>query len=401
MNVSAHHDWQKRLDDLEARGRLRGLADLEPLPGHRVRTADGALLLNLASNDYLGLGCDLSVQEAFLAKMAAEPVGTTGGFTASASRLMSGNHPACTALENLIAQAYGNGRCALVFNSGYHANLGILPSLAQRGDVILADRLAHASLIDGIRLSRAAWQRYRHGDTAHLRALLAAHPPAPGRRTFIVTESIFSMDGDCAPLHELVVIKREHDAILIVDEAHAVGVRGAHGLGLAEEAGLLADVDILVGTFGKALASVGAFAVVEPLVRDLLVNTMRSLIYTTALPPITLEWTRHVFAYALKANDRRRQLAANADLFRRELARITGKPANGSHIVPLVAGADQAAVTLAARLRGEGYLVPPVRPPSVPPGTARLRFSICAGMNPDDLASLVRLAGIIQRENAP
>ncbi len=399
MNTCATRIWQKRLDAICDRGRLRQLHDVETRPAHHVATPEGTRLLNLASNDYLGLAGDHPLQQAILARITAGAGVSPGGCSASSSRLMSGSHPACTALENQIAAAYGNGRRALVFNSGYHANLGILPALARRGDVIIADRLVHASLIDGIRLSRATWLRHRHGDMAHLRALLAEQPPAPGGLTFIVTESIFSMDGDSAPLRELVAIKREHAAILLVDEAHAVGVQGAHGLGLAEACGLLDDVDILVGTFGKALASVGAFAVVSPLVRTLLINAMRPLIYTTALPPLTLAWTAAYFEQACEADDRRLRLHANATHFREALARATARPARGSHIVPFVVGAESTAVALAARLRQEGFLVPPIRPPTVPEGTARLRFSIGADMNPEALSTLARLTARLLQEH--
>ncbi len=396
-NPSLHNEWHGRLRDLAAQDRLRSLKTIEPLPGHRV-LSEKQILLNLASNDYLGLGCDLGLHEAFLAQLDANQALAERGFTASASRLMSGNHPACSALEHMLEDAYGNGRRALILNSGYHANLGILPALARRGDLILSDRLNHASLIDGIRLSRANWRRYRHGDIEHLKTLLAAHRPRAGRRIFIVTESIFSMDGDCADLQALTEIKHTCDAVLFVDEAHAVGVRGKHGLGLCEEAGILPEVDVMVGAFGKALASTGAFTMTTPLIRDILVNCMRPLIYTTALPPVILNWTRHVFQHGLEARERRARLAENTALFRRELARANRPAPGSSHIVPLIVGADNAATALAQRLRQAGYLVPPIRPPTVPAGTARLRFSLCAGMQPRQLTELAALAGRLQME---
>jgi 8-amino-7-oxononanoate synthase len=389
-------EWTDDLRELDAGGRLRRLRTVEPLPGHHVRVG-GRCCLNLASNDYLGFGCDPDLQAEFVASMG--PTLGEYGFTASASRLLTGEHPAYAALERLLEDAYGHGRRALVLASGYHANIGVLPALADRGDVIFSDRLNHASLVDGIRLSRADWVRYRHGDLAHLRALLAARRPS-ARRAFIVTETIFSMDGDRADLVALAELRREFDAMLYVDEAHAVGVRGPTGLGLCEESGLAGDADVLVGTFGKAAASVGAFVMADPVIRERLVNTMRSLIFTTALPPVVLTWTRRVFERVLGAGDRRARLAANTARFRRELAQRQLAALGDTHIVPLVVGDDREAVRLSARLEESGYLAPPIRPPTVPEGAARLRFSLGAGMAPEALADLAGCIGSLRGGSA-
>jgi 8-amino-7-oxononanoate synthase len=386
MNVD---HWRHELDELAARGRLRSLRTMEALAGHRVRMGDRCYL-NLASNDYLGLGCDQALHQAFLKSIEGRDALGEMGFTASASRLLGGNHPAYGVMEERLESAYGHGKRALVFNSGYHANIGILPALAERGDLIFSDRLNHASLLDGIRLSRAEWVRYRHRDVEHLRDLLVKRRSA-ARRVFIVTESIFSMDGDRADLKELVALKREFDAVLYVDEAHAVGVRGARGLGLCEEAGVLADVDILVGTFGKALASVGAYVVTQPVVRDYLVNTMRSLIFTTALPPVSVSWSGYVLERVLEGGELRARLAANTALFRAELARRGAIAPGDTHIVPVILGEDKAAAELSDRLKERGYLSPPIRPPTVAEGTARLRFSLGAQMQAADLLALAEL----------
>jgi 8-amino-7-oxononanoate synthase len=389
-------EWQKRLGDLEDHGRLRSLRTMEPLSGHRVRIGDRCYL-NLASNDYLGLGSDPETHRAFYRSLSESDSLADTGFTASASRLLSGNHPAYAAMEDILESAYGAGKRALVLSSGYHANIGILPALAERGDLIMSDRLNHASLLDGMRLSRAEWIRYRHGDMAHLKEHLAARRGA-ARRVFIVTESIFSMDGDRADLRALVDLKRTFDAILYVDEAHAAGVRGPKGLGLCEETGTLGDVDILVGTFGKALASVGAFVVSDAVIHDTLVNTMRSMIFTTALPPVVLNWSRHVFKCVLEAGERRERLAANTALFRKELARRNLPTMGDTHIVPLLVGHDKAAVALSERLKQHGYLAPPIRPPTVAEGTARLRFSLGAGMDSAELLALAELIAMVQGE---
>lgn len=390
MNTETAQDtWRKRLDALEAGDRLRSLRTREPLPRHRVEI-EGCRVLNLGANDYLGLGGDRELHQAFYATLAERSSLAEMGLAASASRLLSGNHPAYAAMEGLLEDVYGPGRRALVLNSGYHANIGILPALVGRGDLILSDRLNHASLLDGIRLSRAKWIRYRHGDMEHLKALLAERRPA-ARRAFIVTESIFSMDGDRADLPTLVELKRAFNAHLYVDEAHAVGVRGPRGLGLCEETGTLADVDILVGTFGKALASLGAFVVSGTVVHDSLVNAMRPLIFTTALPPVVLNWSCHVFLRVLDAGGCRERLAANTALFRQELAHGNLPVPGDTHIVPLVVGTDQAAVALSERLMRHGFLAPPIRPPTVAEGTARVRFSIGARMDAAELLALARL----------
>lgn len=378
--------WRERLEALEQQGRLRRLRTAEPLPAHETRIEERRLL-NLASNDYLGFGSDAELQRAFLETSAESGVAADVGLAASASRLLSGNHPAYAALEQLLDVLYGHGRRSLALGSGYHANLGILPALAGRGDLIFSDRANHASLVDGIRLSRAAWVRYRHGDVEHLGELLAARR-RDARQAFIVTESIFSMDGDCADLRALAGLKRRYDACLVVDEAHAVGVRGARGLGLGEETGTLEDVDVLVGTFGKALASSGAFVVTSAEVREVLVNTMRTLIFTTALPPLVVNWSRHVLTRSVEAGERRAALAGLTEMFRRELARRNLPAAGSTQIVPLLVGTDADAVALSERLERRGYLAPPIRPPTVPKGTARLRFSLGAGMDAEALRAL-------------
>ncbi len=362
-----------RIESLEADGLRRCLPEVGPRDGAFLEYG-GRRMLNLSANDYLGLAGDVRRTEAFLRAQAE-----AAGLGSSASRLLSGDHAAAAALERELAGAYGHGREALVFNSGYHANAGILPALAGRRDLVLVDKLAHASILDGVRLGDASWVRYRHGDMAHLAELLEAKRAAFDC-VFIVTESVFSMDGDFADLPRLVELKHRYDAVLYVDEAHAVGVRGAHGLGLGEELDLLADIDILVGTFGKALASMGAYAVVSPVVKNCLVNSMRPLIYSTALPPVLVNWTRQVFGDMQSMSAERGRLAALADRFRAAVA-VAGFERRGSaHIVPVVLGANAAAVDCAARLRDAGFLVFPIRPPTVPPGTARLRFSLSAAM---------------------
>lgn len=279
MNVT--EQMQQELHTLEAGSNLRRLPKLI----HEGRTvlADGRRMLNLSSNDYLGLAADRTLREEFLQTL------TPDNFlpTSSSSRLLTGNFTIYDELEEELATLFGT-EAALVFNSGYHANTGILPAVCTTRTLILADKLVHASLIDGIRLSAAQCIRYRHNDLAQLERLLAQYS-ANYDPIIIVTESLFSMDGDRADLRALVSLKKKYPHVLLyVDEAHAFGVRGKRGLGCAEEEDCIADVDFLVGTFGKAAASTGAYIVCRRVVREYLVNRMRTFIFTTALPPTNI-----------------------------------------------------------------------------------------------------------------
>ncbi len=352
--------------------------------GARIRVGERSFL-NLASNDYLGLARDPDLLAAFYRQHSCARPGDLGPGS-TASRLMTGNHGLYQRLEEGLAGMYGRER-ALVFNSGYHCNIGILPALAGRRDLILADKLCHASLIDGMRLSRARVIRYPHQDCDRLEALLREHRPRH-RQVFLVTESIFSMDGDLADLDRLVRLKRQWQAVLYVDEAHAVGTRGDRGLGLAEERGVVADIDLLVGTFGKAWGGQGAWLLCAETVADYLVNTARSLIFTTALPPVTLAWLCFLLPRIPRLVRQRNHLRDLADRLRRELAGHGLTTCGKSNIMPVMVGDAARAVATAEDLRRHGYWVNAVRPPTVPAGTARLRISLTADMEWSLLAPL-------------
>ena len=266
---------------------------------------NGQRMLNLSSNDYLGLANDTVLLNAFWQTVKPEEV----KFSSSSSRLLTGNFAAYGELEDLLSSLFGT-EAALVFNCGYHANTGILPAICNTKTLILADKLVHASLIDGIRLSEAKYIRYRHNEYSQLEKLVETHHKQY-EQVIIVTESIFSMDGDEADLPRLIKLKQKYPNILLyVDEAHAVGVRGAGGLGCAEAYGCIADIDFLVGTFGKALASAGAYVVCRQVIRDYLINKMRPFIFTTGLPPVTLQWTSFVLRHLAEYQEKREHLAA-------------------------------------------------------------------------------------------
>ncbi len=377
--------WLKELSGetgaLAAAGRLRSLRTIAPLPRARAEFG-GKIYCNCSSNDYMGIAGNRELRREFYAGYPDASTPELAQSSAS-SRLLTGNTPAYERLERTLSELYG-GRSALVFNSGYHANIGILPALAGPKDLILSDKLNHASIIDGMKLADAEFKRYPHLDFDRLEKLLA-EKRAAFRRVFLVTESVFSMDGDAADLGRLVELKEKYDAILVVDEAHSVGVRGPRGAGMAAELGVADRVDILIGTFGKAFGSTGAYAMMAPEVREHLVNHMRSLIFTTGLPPVVLNWSDFVLRRSAGMDAERAALRKMGERLR-ELFRAAGRGTGGdSQIIPLMVGPDREAELLAEKFRENGFLVFPIRPPTVPPGTSRLRFSLSAALDMEDI----------------
>ncbi|MCK4983326.1 MAG: 8-amino-7-oxononanoate synthase [Victivallaceae bacterium] len=366
---------QSELDSLHDKDQFRVLRELK----------SGTGLLNLSSNDYLGLTAMPELREEFYKKLQDCPTDDTYALSSSSSRLLTGNHSGYLELEQALSEMY-NDRAALVFNSGYHANIGILPALSTKKDLILCDKLNHASIIDGIRLADARFKRYPHLDYKALANLLEKNSGGY-ENIFIISESIFSMDGDAADLRRLVELKEKYKATLIIDEAHSVGVFGETGCGLAEEQGVLDEIDIIVGTFGKAFCSAGAYAVMDQALRDYLINKMRSFIFTTALPPVVVNWSRFVLSKTIPMKKRREHLLKISAKLRNGL-----KTTGDSQIVPLIVGENAAAVALSEKLRDEaGILVFPIRPPTVPAGTARLRFSLTAALTGKDIDKILEV----------
>ena len=376
----------EELEELKSLDRYRVLPDITARLGKDIEV-NGRRLLNLSSNDYLGLGDDTALLEGYLREFRL----SSHAMTSSSSRLLTGNHPLYDQLENALAALY-NRQSAMVFNSGYHANIGILPALCNRHDLVLSDRLNHASIIDGMKIAEAPYQRYRHADYDHLEELLAG---AQGRyrQMFIVTESVFSMDGDLADLSRLVALKEKYGAFLIVDEAHGVGVFGERGLGLCEASGMVPQIDIITGTFGKALASTGAYAVMSSLVREYLLNTMRSFIFTTALPPVILGWSLLTLERQVSMFSERAALLQLAARLRHELTGRGFDVPGESHIVPVITGGNDLAVALAERLNDAGFLCMPVRPPTVPEKGARIRISLRSTLQWEDIARIPEIIG--------
>lgn len=381
------YQMQQELQQLKEHSNLRRLPEM--VHDGRDVIVGGKRMLNLSSNDYLGLASDRELRAEFLDTLTPD----TFMPTSSSSRLLTGNYAIYEELEAELMRLFGT-EAALIFNSGYHANTGILPAVSDAQTLILADKLVHASLIDGIRLSAAKCIRYRHNDLAQLERLLAEHHAAY-QRIIIVTESIFSMDGDQADLSALVRLKHKYNNVLLyVDEAHAFGVRGNRGLGCAEEADCIRDIDFLVGTFGKAAASTGAYIVCTQVIREYLVNRMRTLIFTTALPPVNIAWTLFVVRKLAGMQDRRMNLARISRQLREALQAQGYACPSVSHIVPMIVGSSADTILRAEALQRHGFYALPVRPPTVPEGTSRIRFSLTAEIKEEEIASLVSLKGL-------
>jgi 8-amino-7-oxononanoate synthase len=386
------HDALGWIDGELARDNERGLARaLETHDGpQQVRLhIDGRELLNFGSNDYLGLAADRRLAEA-----AADALARLGSGS-GASPLVTGHGDAHRRLERTIAEFEGT-EAALAFSSGYAANLGTIAALVGPADAIYSDQRNHASMIDGCRLSRAEVHVYPHGDAAALAEQLAAG--AAYRRRLIVTESIFSMDGDRAPLVELAELAERCGAMLLVDEAHATGVLGPRGRGLAEALGVEEAIDVRIGTLSKALGAAGGFVCGRRALVEWLVNRARPYVFSTALPPATCAAACAALPMARDAAEARQRLAAQAAALARRLAAQGWRVGGESQIVPLVVGSAAEAVRLARALRGHGLLVPAIRPPSVPEGRSLLRISLTAAHTPAMVDELCRALGALQGE---
>jgi len=365
------------LDDIRSRGLFRSTRLISGRQSARV-TYNGHDQLLLCSNNYLGLADHPALSAASV--RAIEQYGTSSG----ASRLVSGTMELHEELELAVA-AFKGCEAGLVFNSGHAANTGIIPAVVGRGDLVFSDRLNHASIVDGMLLSGARMLRYPHNDFRQLGRLLEKHS---GRRRLIVTDGVFSMDGDLAPLPELVDLKKQHRALLMVDDAHGSGVLGASGRGSAELLGVGSDVDIQMGTFGKALGSFGAYAAVSEEIRNLLVNRARSFIFSTSLPPAVL--AASLAAVALVQSEEgvqlRDRLASNTRIFKQGLLQAGFSIPDGTtQIVPVITGSAEATMRFSEALLDEGIFAQGIRPPTVPPGTCRLRFTLMATHTPSDL----------------
>ncbi len=374
------NELQPLLQELRQQHRYRQRMVVESPQGTEI-TIDGKHCLNFCSNDYLGHANHPKVIEAFIAGTKLYGVGS------GASHLINGHSEAHHQLEMELAEFVGRPR-ALLFSTGYMANLGVISSLLGKGDHVFEDRLNHASLLDGGLLSQARLQRYQHADVADLKSRLEQ---SKVERKLVATDGVFSMDGDYAPIKELSQLANDHNAWLMVDDAHGMGVLGEHGRGLLEAQNMgLDDVPILMATLGKAFGTFGAFVAGSDELIETLIQKARSYIYTTALPPAIAEATRASIRLIDEEPWRRERLQENISYFKQCASQADLQiMSTVSAIQPIVLGDVEAAVKTSSTLKENGLLVSAIRPPTVPEGTARLRITLCTEHSRDQISQLV------------
>lgn len=365
-----YEDYEKILDELKQHSHFRDLKNFEK-KDEKYIYFKGEKLLNLSSNNYLNFADNKKITQEFL-----DFAGNKYSFGSASARLLTGTLPVYKELEELLSNLY-NKDATLLYNSGYHANVGISSAINQKGDVIFSDKLNHASIIDGMRLSDGKFFRFPHNNMEALEKLLERERKNY-KNAFIITESVFSMDGDIEDLKKIVELKKKYNCIMIIDEAHAFGVFGEKGLGVAEELGIINDVDLIVGTFGKAVGSMGAFVTGSRTMIDFLINKSRSFIFSTALPPINIAFTKWIIENQFPKTKARRK----------NMLSIAKKMGSDSHIIPVVIGENKDTVDLCEVLFHNGYFTLPIRPPTVPVGTSRLRLSLTADIQEEELTIL-------------
>lgn len=367
-------NYSEILDHLKANSHFRNIKNFDA-KDEKYIFYNGQKLVNLSSNNYLGFADNKKITKEFL-----NEVGDKYSFGSASARLLTGTLPVYKELEDLISQLFRKEK-TLLFNSGYHANVGINSCIAGKGDVIFSDKLNHASIIDGMRLSESKFFRFPHKNMEALEKLLTRE-----RKNFnnaiIVSESVFSMDGDIADIEKLVELKEKFNCILVLDEAHAFGVFGQNGLGVTEKLGITDKVDLIVGTFGKAIGSMGAFATGSQTLVDYLTNKARSFIFSTALPPINIAFSKWIIENKLPQTLEKRQ----------RMLSIGQKAGSESHIIPIIIGGNKETVDTCEILFHNGFFTLPIRPPTVPEGTSRLRLSLTTDITEKELFDAISLA---------
>lgn len=368
-----YENFTEKLNILQQNSHFRDIKDFNG-KDEKYIYFKGQKLLNLSSNNYLGFADNKSITEEFL-----NFAGDKYSFGSASARLLTGTLPVYKELEETICKLFKTDK-TLIFNSGYHANVGINSCIADKGDCIFSDKLNHASIIDGMKLSQGKFFRYQHNDMESLERVLKRERNN-FNNAFIVSESVFSMDGDIADLAKLVELKEKYNCILILDEAHAFGVFGTNGLGISEQTGLTDKIDLIIGTFGKAIGSMGAFATGNKILIDFLINKARSFIFSTALPPINIAFSKWIIENKLPYTFEKRQKMLEL-----------GKTFNSqSHIIPVIVGGNKETIDLCEILFHNGYFTLPIRPPTVPEGTSRIRLSLTTEVNKADLTRLIEL----------
>lgn len=373
-------DFEKELKILEEKNTFRQIPNISDKKETFVNI-DGKTLLNFSSNDYLNLSTNKSLIQEFLQEYSNS---TEFQFSSASARLLSGTTSVYKELETTLAKLFKK-ESALIFNTGYQCNLGVISTLAKKGDLILSDKLNHASIIDGMKLSEAEFKRYKHLDYKNLEELLQKHRN-DYKTVLIVSESVFSMDGDIADIPKLIELKKKYNCLLMIDEAHAFCAVGKGLTGISGGA----DIDIVTATFGKALGSFGAFATGNNTIINYLINKARSFIFSTSIPPINIAWTNWLLTK--KADflyEQKQKLENIIKQTHQYLDENNIKTISQSQIIPIILGSDEKAVNTAEQLRNLGYFVLPIRPPTVPPNTSRLRLSLTSDLNFEQIKGLI------------
>lgn len=379
-------DIERELKTLKENAMFRQISPIEYKEDEYV-VADGKKLINCSSNDYLGLSTNKSIVKEFCSEYIDSPEFC---FSSASARLLSGTSQIYKTLENTIAKLFRKDS-ALIFNTGYQCNLGVVSTIAGKGDVIFCDKLNHASIIDGMRLSEGVFFRYKHLDYENLENLLKKHR-ANYKRAIIISESVFSMDGDIADISKLVELKRKYNALLMIDEAHAFGAIDDRCAGMSN----CRDIDIITATFGKALSSFGAFVTADKNIIEYLTNKARSFIFSTSIPPVNIMWTNWLLNEKRDFIEQQRKKLSKLVMQTHGYLTQTGlNTVSETQIIPVVLKNPDEAERIAKRLLEYGYFVLPIRPPSVPVGTSRLRISLTANM---EFEQVKKLFDVIKNE---
>lgn len=371
--------YEEEIKKLVEKDNFRQVHNIEEKFGKYLKE-DGKDLLNFSSNDYLNLSTDKNLINNFIDKYKNN---NEFIFSSASSRLLTGTSNIYKRLENNLAKLFEKEAC-LLFNTGYQCNLGVVSSLVNRDDVIFSDKLNHASIIDGMRLSGTPFYRYRHFDYDNLEELLIKHRKEH-KKAIIISESVFSMDGDIADIKKLIELKKKYDCYLMIDEAHAFGIFGNNLAGISDRDNVLNDVDIITATLGKSFASMGAFCVSSKTIIDYLINKANSFIFSTALPSVNIMWSNFL-------------IEENFDTVKNKSKKLN-KLINDAHnylndggktqIVPVIIGENGKTVKIAEQLRGKGFYILPVRPPTVPVNTSRLRLSLTADITLEEFKTVI------------
>lgn len=369
---------KQELEVLKSKGQLRSIPNIEAKSDGKI-VIDGKEYINFASNDYLGLSTKDDLRKEFLKN-------NNSLLSTASARLLTGSSPEYKELENTVSKIF-NKEAALIFNTGYQCNLGVISALIGRGDVVFSDKLNHASIIDGMQLAQGDFYRYKHFDYDNLEKLLKTKREQY-KRAIIVSESVFSMDGDIADIDRLVELKKKYNCMLMIDEAHAFCAVGDTLAGVS----FGKDVDIITATFGKAVGSFGAFCVSSKDIISYLINKARSFIFSTSIPPLNIAWSNWILTekrdIVIAQKEKLQELTSEVH----KLLDTKGiKTPSESQIIPIIIGSNDDTLAISEKLRSEGYYIPAIRPPTVPEGTSRLRISLTADCKLEDFRKLIEL----------